>query len=1100
MNFKIKLFIYSILIPFSCLSLSANTDYPNEIKMGLIDGYYLNLISPLETSDGDVYYFLDADNNGYPFSGWVSGILVDDSVHYDWLDALINEGQDITENTNSIQKDNFILSLPSKDSLASMAPQVSNEKSSEYPGGQYWSSTLYQPGYHYRVGLMDGGSFDYASDSLSSTATGNVIFKVKIVSDSGEDIVKPELSVPAPISINVDMPGDVVAANSTPIIAFLAGAVATDNVDGNLSSSISNDAPSEFEVGETIVNFSVSDTAGNSSTDYSSVTVVILDTDNDGIPDYIDNCVNWSNANQINTDSDLLGDACDVDDDGDGILDVDDDLPLDSSESVDTDGDGIGNNSDPDDDNDGVLDSQDAFPLKNTETKDSDGDGIGDNDEERADLVASDVLSQRMIHYLGFLASVFMEDSEDVAGQSGTWSLAIGSSVNNSFACINGGGYNTVTTRTDFTSLRVNLTFLNCNYDGLIVNNSATFTWEDSYFEQLSPRQFFPMEFSFNNLSITDSSNAIFRYFGSLSCDVAYNSVTESWTEKTEGDTIIYERQWGSLYDSSVPWDNNSLVSNDAGNTDIYVANGVNNCDFDSVSVTNNGQTHTILNAKYLAQPYGRGYNISENTRQERLQKAITKEVFARQIFTEETGWVREKWSKFKHDPVVRLTGNREFGLNVYSDVVLTYFFFFFFNYGDIIYQEIDQFSDLEWVFLDITSGKITANNFRYEPNTNLDHENDGQRDNINAPWVISRFMSPSDSTCNWILRYQDWIVVEQGIDKQVYCEFLDGFYIYNNKVEYQDINLDGKNELFTWDDDNDNVLDALDNCQSIPNSDQLDTDNDSLGNVCDADDDGDSVPDTLDAFPLDSSESIDTDGDGVGNNSDWAPYNAEEFADSDGDGVGDNSDAFPNDSAETLDMDGDGIGDNSDSDIDGDGALNSNDPYPLNGEYSADTDNDGMPDEWETRYGLDPNDPSDATSDQDNDGVSALDEFLAGTIPSGSLDLDGNENYDALTDGLLLLRGMFGLDGSALVTGTIASDATYTESVDIELRIATLGDLADIDGNGTIDALTDGLLTLRYLFGLEGDTLINGVVAEDATRKTAEEIEAHLETLMPAL
>ena len=93
MNFKLKLFIYSILIPFSCLSLSANTDYPNEIKMGLIDGYYLNLISPFETSDGDVYYFLDADNNGYPFSGWVSGILVDDSVHYDWLDALIKEKQ-----------------------------------------------------------------------------------------------------------------------------------------------------------------------------------------------------------------------------------------------------------------------------------------------------------------------------------------------------------------------------------------------------------------------------------------------------------------------------------------------------------------------------------------------------------------------------------------------------------------------------------------------------------------------------------------------------------------------------------------------------------------------------------------------------------------------------------------------------------------------------------------------------------------------------------------------------------------------------------------------------------------------------------------------
>ena len=116
------------------------------------------------------------------------------------------------------------------------------------------------------------------------------------------------------------------------------------------------------------------------------------------------------------------------------------------------------------------------------------------------------------------------------------------------------------------------------------------------------------------------------------------------------------------------------------------------------------------------------------------------------------------------------------------------------------------------------------------------------------------------------------------------------------------------------------------------------------------------------------------------------------------------------------------------------------------------------------------------------------------------TIDIDGNGQYDALTDGLLLLRGMFGLDGSALVTGTVASNATYTATADIEARIAILGDLADIDGNGEIDALTDGLLILRYLFGLEGDTLINEVVASDATRTSAADIEAHLETLMPAL
>ena len=208
---------------------------------------------------------------------------------------------------------------------------------------------------------------------------------------------------------------------------------------------------------------------------------------------------------------------------------------------------------------------------------------------------------------------------------------------------------------------------------------------------------------------------------------------------------------------------------------------------------------------------------------------------------------------------------------------------------------------------------------------------------------------------------------------------------------------------------------------------------------------------------------------------------------DDDGDSISDITEIFNGTDLLLADTDSDGIEENSDS-------------FPQNALYSADSDSDGTPDAWETRYGLDPNDASDATSDQDNDGITALDEFLAGTIPSGSLDIDGNEYYDALTDGLLLLRGMFGLDGGALVTGTIAPDAAYTESVDIESRIEALGELADIDGNGDIDALTDGLLTLPYLFGLQGDTLINGVVADDATRKTAEEIEAHLEVLMPAL
>lgn len=60
---------------------------------------------------------------------------------------------------------------------------------------------------------------------------------------------------------------------------------------------------------------------------------------------------------------DGLLDSDSEDDDGDGVLDINDAFPLDPTESVDTDSDGIGNNADWDDDGDGVVDWVDAAPL-----------------------------------------------------------------------------------------------------------------------------------------------------------------------------------------------------------------------------------------------------------------------------------------------------------------------------------------------------------------------------------------------------------------------------------------------------------------------------------------------------------------------------------------------------------------------------------------------------------------------------------------------------------------------------------------------------------------------------------------------------------------
>ena len=56
-----------------------------------------------------------------------------------------------------------------------------------------------------------------------------------------------------------------------------------------------------------------------------------------------DNCVRVSNSQQQDTDGDRYGDACDADDDGDGVPDELDNAPLVANQNqADTDSDGVG--------------------------------------------------------------------------------------------------------------------------------------------------------------------------------------------------------------------------------------------------------------------------------------------------------------------------------------------------------------------------------------------------------------------------------------------------------------------------------------------------------------------------------------------------------------------------------------------------------------------------------------------------------------------------------------------------------------------------------------------------------------------------------------
>ena len=118
--------------------------------------------------------------------------------------------------------------------------------------------------------------------------------------------------------------------------------------------------------------------------------------------------------------------------------------------------------------------------------------------------------------------------------------------------------------------------------------------------------------------------------------------------------------------------------------------------------------------------------------------------------------------------------------------------------------------------------------------------------------------------------------------------------------------------------------------------------------------------------------------------------------------------------------------------------------------------------------------------------------------IMSSTWDFDANGHADALTDGLIMLRYAFGVRGDTLIENALSPGSAMTAS-EMELVMEKVSTIADIDANGEVNALTDGLILMRYLFGLKNESMIDRVVAPNASRTSLDSIMQHIDRHMPS-
>ena len=414
---------------------------------------------------------------------------------------------------------------------------------------------------------------------------------------------------------------------------------------------------------------------------------------------------------------------------------------------------------------------------------DSGYDGIGDN-AGRLELVKTDLLLHRLVVSAGRLGVGLMTDLAPYLGfgYSDEWQATLGSRTNDSPTCGYGGGFDLSVTRDDIPSTKLSgsLASSECFYqESLTWDRTISFIYDDTYFKEVtSPQTNYPLKLNFSEVAVWDSLDRTFTYSGSLSCDFRFNEVSLSDQFYSDG-LVIYSQ--GSVFDEdSTNWsksESTPVVRNSTGGTGSFLI-AKRNCDFNNVTVKDAPSTRTIVEAKYIQNVDG-GYEISDEVRDERVQAAERREVV---YASDGQGVITQPFIQ-DSDTVIRhaTMGN----LNLSTDTL----------------SESSNFSSYV---------------------IGLDRDNDGTND-VLADAVVRSAIGLESECVSSVQRLSEITVVgpQINVGDGVCKKKTNGFYIDElGVVQYQDLNLDGINELFTNDDDQYGIADTQ---EAIDGTDPLD-------------------------------------------------------------------------------------------------------------------------------------------------------------------------------------------------------------------------------------------------------------------------------------